>query len=292
MEGVDGRRPLLRFRTRDVRGRLGDRALIYVRRVSEFDPGLKRRLLESELELNALACDEVVAHEWGRSFLSPSLPDVWDANFITIERPGLSPEEVLAAADGALAARRHRKVVVVDEDEGRRLGAAIARLPGWEVERILHMVWEGESGREPPAPVAEVGLAACAELRYELILGELPAELERREEAAEQLVEWGRRLTAPGGDRWFLAPAESPAATCCLLGGDPAQIDDVATLPAARGKGLATSVVLAALAASLAAGHRTTFLSADADDWPRRLYAKLGFVTRAEVRVLRRLPST
>ncbi len=260
--------------------------------MSELDPDRRRRLLESELELNALACDEVADHEWGRSFLSPSLPDVWDANFVTIERPGLSPEEVLAAADRALAGQQHRKVVVVDEDEGRRLSTAIGRLPGWEEERILHMAWEGEDRREPPAPVAEVGLAACAELRHELILGELPAEVERREEAAEQLVEWGRRLTAPGGDRWFVAPAEAPAATCCLLGGDPAQIDDVATLPAARGKGLAKSVVLTALAASLAAGNRTTFLSADADDWPRLLYARLGFVARAEVRVLRRLPST
>ena len=89
-------------------------------------PELKRSLLESELELDALACDEVIEHEWGRAFLSPSLPDVWDASFVAIERPGLSPEEVLAAAEEALAERRHRKVVVVDEDEGRRLGAAIA----------------------------------------------------------------------------------------------------------------------------------------------------------------------
>lgn len=156
------------------------------------DPERKRALLASELELNALACDEVSEHEWGRAFLSPSLPDVWDASFVAIERPGLAPEEAVAVADAVLAGCHHRKVVVVDEAEGRRLGPAIAALPGWEEERILHMVWEGEGEPpQPPAPVAEVGIDDCAELRQELILGELPAGAPRREQAAEQLVEWG-----------------------------------------------------------------------------------------------------
>lgn len=260
--------------------------------MSAADPDLRRRLLDSELDLAAQACDEVVEHGWGRAFLSPSLPDIWDANFVAIERPGLSPEQALAAAEEALAAQPHRKVIVVDEADARRLGAAIAPRPGWEEETTLYMVWEGGEAPEPPVPVAEAGLAACAELRRELIGDELPAATERREETVDQLVEWARRLTAPGGDRWFLAPAEQPAATCCLLGGDAAQVDDVATLPAARNRGYARSVVLAAVAASRAAGNQITFLSALAADWPRHLYARLGFVARAEVRVLRRTPPT
>ena len=260
--------------------------------MSVADPDLSRRLLDSELDLAAVACDEVVEREWGRAFLSPSLPDIWDANFVAIERPGLSAEQVLAAADEALAEHPHRKVVVVDGTEARRLGAAIAPRPGWEQETTLYMVWEGGEPAAPPVPVAEVGLAACAGLRRELIGEELPAATERRGETVEQLLEWARRLTAPGGDRWFLAPADQPAATCCLLGGDAAQVDDVATLPAARNRGCARSVVLAAVAASRAAGNEITFLSALAEDWPRHLYAKLGFVARAEVRVLRRTPPT
>jgi hypothetical protein len=36
-------------------------------------------------------------------------------------------------------------------------------------------------------------------------------------------------------------------------------------------------VVSAAVAASRAAGHALTFISAHEDDWPRQLYARLGF---------------
>ena len=104
-----------------------------------------------------MACDEVVEREWGRAFLSPSLPDVWDANFVAIERPGLSAEQVLAAADEALAEHPHRKVVVVDGTEARRLGAAIAPRPGWEQETTLYMVWEGGEPAAPPAPSPRSG---------------------------------------------------------------------------------------------------------------------------------------
>ena len=36
-------------------------------------------------------------------------------------------------------------------------------------------------------------------------------------------------------------------------------------------------MVSAAVDAAVAAGHELVFLVADADDWPRDLYAKLGF---------------
>ena len=43
-----------------------------------------------------------------------------------------------------------------------------------------------------------------------------------------------------------------------------------------------------AVAASQEAGHRVTFLGADADDWPRLMYEKLGFETCGTMHVLRR----
>jgi hypothetical protein len=49
-------------------------------------------------------------------------------------------------------------------------------------------------------------------------------------------------------------------------------------------------VVLAAVAASQAGGNRLTFLSADADGWPRLMYEKLGFEAVGELCLLRRPP--
>ena len=61
------------------------------------------------------------------------------------------------------------------------------------------------------------------------------------------------------------------------LDGGTAQIEDVATAERFRKKGLATAVVLTAIEAARAAGAELVFLIADAEDWPKEMYAKLGF---------------
>jgi predicted GNAT family acetyltransferase len=67
-------------------------------------------------------------------------------------------------------------------------------------------------------------------------------------------------------------------------------VEEVGTLPSHRNRGYARAVVLAAVAASVAAGHDLTFIGAYADDWPRRLYARLGFEEIGEEVVLYRKP--
>ena len=59
--------------------------------------------------------------------------------------------------------------------------------------------------------------------------------------------------------------------------GRTAQIEDVATLSAYRGRGHAKAAVTRAVEEALATGHELVFLVADGDDWPKALYAKLGF---------------
>jgi len=51
----------------------------------------------------------------------------------------------------------------------------------------------------------------------------------------------------------------------------------VITSPGARNRGLARAALLAALEASRLTGNELTFLAADADDWPKHLYRRLGF---------------
>jgi predicted GNAT family acetyltransferase len=55
------------------------------------------------------------------------------------------------------------------------------------------------------------------------------------------------------------------------------QIDDVVTISRHRRQGFARAVVLAALRTSIEAGNELTFLIADDEDWPKQLYAELGF---------------
>jgi ribosomal protein S18 acetylase RimI-like enzyme len=59
--------------------------------------------------------------------------------------------------------------------------------------------------------------------------------------------------------------------------GPDAQIEDVGTLPKHRNRGYARAVVLAAIGAARADGAEFVCLVADDEDWPKHLYAKLGF---------------
>lgn len=204
----------------------------------------------------------------------------------------MTATELVAAADEGLAACAHRAVAIRDEAEGERLSREIAAIPGWETERNLYMLLREDGAREPSGDVLETPLAGCEDLRRELIRAEFPADTENLEETVDHLLEMGRLNSEAGGDRWFVAPPGEPAAACCLLsGGEIGQVEDVGTLASARGQGLAQAVIRAAIAASREAGHRHTFIVADADDWPRLLYEKLGFETCGVLHVLRKAPT-
>jgi GNAT superfamily N-acetyltransferase len=138
--------------------------------------------------------------------------------------------------------------------------------------------------------VAETTLAEILPLRRDLIHSWLPESEADPDRTVEQLLEMDRRFGEAAGDRWFVAPATAPAAGCRLLErGGIGQVEEVATARPARGRGLAQAVVLAAIAASRAE-NEVTFIVADADDWPRMLYEKLGFSSVGNLHVLRRKP--
>jgi GNAT superfamily N-acetyltransferase len=288
------------------------------------DPEMRRALLEFEIALDAAAADEVRVEGWGRAFLSPSLPLVWDASYLVLERSGMAMAEVEALAEEVLgkAGFAHRTVVVVDEAEGERLAGEAEAVAGWSAERNRYMVWRGEPGEgasagatspgavrskasypgksaNGPAGVRQVSAGAVEPLRRQLNAELTPDGEDDPAATVEQLLEYGRRQGEAGAVRWFVAPAEGsdaatagPAAACCLFndGEGIGQVEDVATLEAARGRGLATAVAGAARAASQAAGDTTTFITADAADWPQFFYEKLGFVPIGDLHILRRRP--
>jgi ribosomal protein S18 acetylase RimI-like enzyme len=253
-------------------------------------------LLAFELALDERVVDEVRTESWGRLFLTPSMPLVWDSSWVGIEQVGLEVDEVIAIADAALGGEgfAHRTVCALDEADGRRLGEAVeaepGRWPGWEVERTRYMVWRG--GKTDESLVREVRLREIEGLRRELIAEEMPPGNDDLEGTIDQLFALNARYAAACDDRWFVAPAEGePLSACCLYRqGRIGQVEDVGTLVRGRGRGHAKAIVTAAVAAAQAAGDETIFLSADAADWPQLLYAKLGFETVGDLTVLRRRP--
>jgi GNAT superfamily N-acetyltransferase len=99
------------------------------------------------------------------------------------------------------------------------------------------------------------------------------------EEAKGQLTAFRGVLEREGDARFFVAEADGhPASVCELYVIDGvAQVEDVDTLEEFRGRGLASAVVLAAARAARRRGCDLVFLCADEEDWPKELYARLGF---------------
>jgi GNAT superfamily N-acetyltransferase len=67
-----------------------------------------------------------------------------------------------------------------------------------------------------------------------------------------------------------------------------AQVEEVLTRSEARGRGLASALVLDAVQRARNWGAELVFLIADAEDWPQELYRKLGFVDLGRTVSLRR----
>jgi GNAT superfamily N-acetyltransferase len=274
-------------------------------------------LLGFELALDQKVCDEVRQESWGRLFLTPSAPLIWDANWVAIEEVGLGVDQVVAIADAALGAAGfdHRTVCALDQADGRRLGEELevepARRPGWEVERTRYMVWRGgeiqspavsshlsrnirdkcELGREPG--VREVRLAEIEGLRRTLIAeAAAPTGVPEPGATVDQLFDLDARYGVAGGDRWFVTPAEGEPLSCCRLLSDGriGQVEEVGTREDARERGYGKAIVLAAVAAAQADGNAPIFLTAEAADWPQLMYANLGFETVGDLTILRRRP--
>ena len=149
----------------------------------------------------------------------------------------------------------------------------------WSVER--HLVMEH---RRPPEACEATAREASAE-ELELFWGEL---------GRRRGFDVDRSITvAAVPTRYFAGFADGVQVSCCELYSRDGvgQVEDVVTLDEHRGRGLASAAVLAAVDASLAEGNALTFLLADADDWPRLLYERLGFETSGRRWRFQRLPA-
>jgi GNAT superfamily N-acetyltransferase len=229
---------------------------------------------------------EPFAH--GVAYFTPAHPAKWDLNLLVVEdASGTSAEELIAEAERgqAPAGLRHRKLEV---HSGGESFAGAFRAAGWNAERLTVMLLRpGRDLRgEAHAEVREVEFPAVRDL-MEQWYGEVMCAAEARD-----LADADADTALTSGARFFLTERDGvPAACCMLLPGDGVgQVEEVYTGKPYRGQGLASAVVRVAIAAAQERGDELIYILADADDWPQRLYERLGFETVDEWRTFTRKP--
>jgi ribosomal protein S18 acetylase RimI-like enzyme len=225
--------------------------------------------------------EQLLPSRYGPVFVDTRMPLVHDLNFLRADIPdGATAAELAAEAERVQSAApgvRHRRVNVRTEDELTRLEPEFAAM-GWEPQRFVLMVHRRMPDGRAELAVQEVEEPAIRPLWAEAIRSQPHGQdetlvqqiLEHRRLALEALP---TRLLAVEVDGKLVAHAE------LYSEGGIGQVENVVTLPAYRGRGLARALVLHAVELSRRDGNELTFLVADADDWPQQLYERLGFET-------------
>jgi ribosomal protein S18 acetylase RimI-like enzyme len=218
---------------------------------------------------------------YGVAVVEPSLPRRHDSNYLLVDRLplGARAEDLAAEADRHLggAGLAHRTVFTFDEALGARLEPQFRDL-GWNIRRHIWMAQLRDPERT--ADLSVVDEVTEADLRPGRT-----AEILRypwgSEEVAQQLLDSKLLLGRRAETRFFGVRANGEIVSWADLyvAQGLAQVEDVATKQAHRGRGYASAVVLKAAEEGRRSGADLVFLVADEDDWPKELYKRLGFDT-------------
>jgi N-acetylglutamate synthase-like GNAT family acetyltransferase len=228
---------------------------------------------EREIEM---AGTETIESPLGVGVLTSELPLRHDSNYLLLERAS-SAREAIGEADRILggAGRTHRVIVTFDEELAGQLIQQFRAL-GWQINRHVWMVQRRDpEKRADLSIVREVDESMLRPGRTREIL----AQPWGTPELAQQLLD-SKLMIARRARTHFLGVevnGEIVAWSDLYVAQRVGQVEDVATEPEHRGKGYATAVVLRAVEEARRAGADLVFLVADDEDWPKELYARLGF---------------
>lgn len=224
------------------------------------------------------ACAErLVPIPGGHAVLDARHPALWDANHLRVESAAPSSEELLAAAERHQSALVFRAIHVLhaDPDVGAELAEPLhahGYVPRHDLLMLLGETTPTASTSTVvelmPANVAPTHLSAARDSGLD-------------EDVGRQLASRAALMAAVVRVRWFAVLADQRiVARCALIGdvGAVAQVENVYTDPAHRGRGLAGGLVAHAVREARAAGAEVVFLRTDASGPAQRLYRRLGFV--------------
>ena len=221
----------------------------------------------------ARTADELRPIDAGCVVSSPSLPAVWSINQVRVALP-LGFESVVDLADRQMESCRYVQIVSENQETGPALEDAF-RAAGWKTERELLMILSATPDREVDTSIViDAGEAEVTE-----VMRRWYGEDERDPAALDQLVEFSRRESRAGGDRLLgVRSSDGQLVAIAKLRSDglTAQVEDVYTAPEARGRGFGRAVVTHAVELARDS-HEVTFITADDNDWPKELYARIGF---------------
>jgi GNAT superfamily N-acetyltransferase len=240
--------------------------------------------LAFDRSLRTRGARRTVAMADGVVILHDDLRTVYHLNSVILDAPltpGLDAEGIIGLAERWLGHLRHRHVVLDDAAAAKAVAPKFVRA-GWSMQRTVFMALRVEADRPPrPGVAREVDLATLRAL--ELRLAEEAPPLGAGPGFAECLVQAMDVLRDATRARCFAAGEHGELAAACTLflednAGGTALVDNVGTLRAYRRRGLARAVITAAIDFARAEGCDPIVIPADGDDWPKELYARMGFI--------------
>ena len=231
------------------------------------------RAVAFERAAHELIAGRITPLPYGFATADDALALVYYANavWVTADRP-VDCATLMRDADRVLAAVEHRCVIVEHETAWAPMAGAF-RAAGWDVEVLLWMVHRGGAPDRPDG-VREVTRAELVAAEDAFLAGE-----GRSPDVRRQLLAKSARIGDALGERYFAAFAGKDIAGYAKLRARDgvAQVEDVTVLAQHRGHGYGRAVTAAATRAALACDPDLLFLIAADDDWPKQLYARLGY---------------
>jgi len=215
---------------------------------------------------------------WGVAFFNDDHALRFDSNLVWIDRPlhGVQVATLASEIEQVMRGCRHREARILDESDGTRVALGLAEL-GYAGDHLVVMAHRRMPDRPAePGVVEEVDLEAIRPFLIEAAEREPSG---KEPGVAEALAEYRSVLVDSVGCRFFVQRVGGRIVGACDLYGRPgvSQVESVVTLEEFRGLGVARNVVLEAVREARAGSADLIFLLADLNDWPRRLYGRLGF---------------
>jgi GNAT superfamily N-acetyltransferase len=244
--------------------------------------------------MHVAASARCVDAAWGQAYLSPAIDRCYDRNmlWVTGDGDGITAPALDATAERLLggAGLAHRRLFVEPEADARLREGLIAA--GYEAGTHVFQVLprDGAAGAAllaspAPAHVEEASVEDVLAATEKYLKTDPDTPYGRDPRTRRHLLEHYRDYGPAGAEerRFVVRDLSGTGAVVAWArlwvrdDGDAAQVEDVVVLQPFRGRGYGRAIVTAATRAALETSPSLVFIVADAEDWPKGLYERLGY---------------